>query len=371
MVNTIAWDRAPVVKLLGLDGETKFGVNTNGWPPPVNSKIEIIEDTMAPLSTTLAAAISTTSALTIQLTNPTYVHAGHMVLVDSELMLVDSANANGTVVLRKRGAGGTTAATHANAAAVTIEGISARPGSTPSIGYTTTTTQPYNWQQIMEEAVEAQDEAVGRNDYGVGNDPLDYNLAKLIGGSTQKGKKGPAGQMMILLGKMAYQSYIAQPSESEPYGIAGGLPNFITTHTTGTTSTELIRPTIHTQIRDIYDDGGMVDTMLTSTWGAEKVLQMYEGKVYTEISEERGGSIITWIRTPVCERLNIEVDWQCPATKSYLLDSSKVGYITIEPFHTTEFAKVDYNEKVGVKGIYSFMVANENSHAIITHSATL
>ena len=369
MVSMVAWTQAPVVKLLGLDGEKKF--RFQNWPPSVNSKIEIIEDTMAPLTTTLAAAITSTSALSAQLTNPTYVHSGHMLKIDSELVIVDTSNENGTVIFAQRGAGGTTAATHSNSAAVTIEGISKKPGDTPAVGYTTTTTQPYNWQQIMEEAVEAQDETMGVTDYGVGDDPLAYQLAKLIGGRTEIGGKGQAGQLLKLLGQMAYQSYIQQPSESNPRGIAGGLPYFITTNLTGDTSTELTRPTIHTQLRTIFNLGGMVDTILTSAWGAEKFLQMYEGKVYTEISEERGGSVITWIRTPVVERVNIEIDWQCPSTKTYLLDSSKVGYVTIDPFKTTNFAKTDYNEKVGVKGIYSFMVANETSHAIITHSSTL
>lgn len=371
MVSLVAWTQAPAVKLFGLEGETKFGVNTNGWPPPVNSKIEIIQDTMAPLTTTLAAAITTTGGLSIQITNPTYLHSGHMILCGSELMIVDSVNANGTVILAQRGAGGTTAATHANSAAVTIAGISKVPGDVPAVGYTTATTQPYNWQQIIEEAVEAQDEAVGRSDYGVGGDPLAYHLAKLIGGTTEIGGKGRAGQLLILLGKMAYQSYIQQPTESAPRGIAGGLPYFITTNTTGDSSTEFTRPQIHTMARTIADAGGMPDTLLTSSWGAEKILQMYEGKVYTEISEERGGSVINWIRTPSVERLNIEIDWQCPSTVTYMLDSTKIAYITVEPFKTTTFAKTDYNEKIGVKGIYSFMVANETSHGIITHSSTL
>ena len=66
--------------------------------------------------TTLGAAITTTTATTCTVASATNIVAGTMLLIDTEQVYVTSVS--GTTVTISRGANGTTAATHLNAAAV-------------------------------------------------------------------------------------------------------------------------------------------------------------------------------------------------------------------------------------------------------------
>jgi hypothetical protein len=70
-------------------------------------------------------------------------------------------------------------------------------------------------------------------------------------------------------------------------------------------------------------------------------------------------------------RIEILIDWMCPATKTYILDTDKVGWATIEPFKVTRMPALGSYTVDSVEGEYSFVVMNEKSHAIITHSDTL
>lgn len=73
------------------------------------------------LTTDLAAAIASTSATTLQVTsNPDNLPASFWLLVDDELMLVAAGGVNGTTWTIARGVEGTTAATHAQNAAVYV-----------------------------------------------------------------------------------------------------------------------------------------------------------------------------------------------------------------------------------------------------------
>jgi hypothetical protein len=357
---------APLIKRLPLNMESKLDMQH--WPPGASKKIEWIEDSMAPLSTTLSAAIGTTDGLSIQLTNPTYVHSGSVLQIENEYLIVSSADAGGTVTLAQRGAGGTTAATHADATAVYIRSIAKLTGDNYTIGYTTTMSLPFNYAQTMEESVQVNRDQTGVVDYGV-SDTKAYHLAKLIGGKTDVGSKGRAGQLILLLGYMAYYGKRQQPSDSQR-GMAGGLDTFITTNTAGATGTAMTKAQIHTALRTCYGNGAVPDLIVTSPWGAEKFAQMYEDKYFTEQSNEEGGRVINYITTPVAERVEVLVDWMCPTTKTYLLDSEKVGWSTIRPFYAEDKPSLGDYDVTSVLGEYSFCVCNETAHYVLTHSAS-
>lgn len=69
-------------------------------------------------SSTLGAAITTTTGTSVTLTTGHAVEAGHTLLIDSEQLYVSALSTNTATV--ERGVNGTTAATHLNAAAVSI-----------------------------------------------------------------------------------------------------------------------------------------------------------------------------------------------------------------------------------------------------------
>jgi hypothetical protein len=364
MIGFIDWTEAPLLKRLGLETEKRF--KFLNWPPGLSKKIEWLEDTMSPTADQLNGAIDA-SQTSIVVDNGQYFHMGHILEIDSEWMAVESVSTNTLTVARAQA--GTSAATHADNAVVTVRGIAQLTGANYTIGHTTTMTAPYNYVQTPEEGIRVNDDQQMATDYGVA-DTMAYHLAKLIGGRSEIGSRGKAGQLTLLLCDMAYHGKRQAPTETVR-GMAGGLSTFITTNLTGDTSTALSRPQIETQLRTIYTAGGKPDLIVTSPWGATKITSFYEGAVRTERSEQRGGSMIKYIDTPVLDNVEVMVDWRCPATKSYILDSEKVGWATIEPFAVRQFEPQGYYKVSSVKGDYSFIVQNEKAHSIITHSSTL
>lgn len=364
MIGFIDWTEAPLLKRLGLENEKKM--RFLNWPPGGAKKIEWLEDTLSPTADQLNGAIDA-SQTSIVVDNGQYFHAGHILECESEWLVVESVSGNTLTVTRAQA--GTSAATHADNTAVTVRGIAQLSGANYTIGHTTTMTAPYNYVQTPEEGIRVNDDQQMATDYGVA-DTMAYHLAKLIGGRSEIGSRGRAGQLTLLLCDMAYYGKRQQPTETVR-GMAGGLSTYITTNLTGDTSTALSRPTIETQLRTIFTAGGKPDLIVTSPWGATKITSFYEGLVRTERTEQRGGSTIKYIDTPVIDNVEVMVDWRCPTTKTYILDSEKVGWVTVNPFAVRQFEPQGYYQVSSVKGDYSFVVQNEEAHSIITHSSTL
>ncbi len=363
MIGFVEWTQAPLIKLLGLDNNKRFGIDP--WPPGASKKYEWLEDTLPAKADALNGAIDASQTV-IVVDNGYLFHEGHVLVVESEYMIVQSRANNVLTVTRAQG--GTSAATHADDVAVTIRGIAKKTGANYSIGPTTTMTVPYNYLQIMEESVRVNRDQQEATDYGVA-DTMAYHLSKLIGGEKSIGPKGRAGTMLLRLADMAYYGKRQAPSDTQE-GMSGGLKTYITTGLVGSSSTPFRREDFESELRRIYNLNGAAPTCITSAWGATKITGWYDKNVMQEASEERGGSVITWIRTPVFPRVDIEIDWMCPTTETYLLDTEKVGWVTARPFDVERKPSLGDYDVDSVLGEYGFVVMNEKVHSIITHSST-
>ncbi len=222
--------------------------------------------------------------------------------------------------------------------------------------------------QILESAYRVNEDQQIATDYGV-TDTMAYHLSKAIGGRAEVGSKGRAGSMTRDLCRIAYHDLRQAPSDTQA-GIAGGLRTFITTNTYGDTSTSLERSTIHKAVREVFEAGSSADLLVVSPYGAEIVSEMFEGSIRTERSETRGGSLITSLITPnSMGEIEVMIDPMCPGTEMWLLDSEKVGWMTVRPFTVKEKPSLGDYVVNSVLGEYSFMVADETSHALIEHTA--
>lgn len=364
MISMIEWSSAPLIKLLGLENEKRF--KFTDWPPGNSKKIEWLEDTLAPRQDALDGAISA-SATNIVVDNGEYFQEGHVIQIEDEYLYVSSRTGNTLVV--SRAYGGTSAATHADNTTIYIRTIAKKTGANYAIGHTTTTSNLFNYCQNVETAVRVNGDQKMSNDYGI-DDEMAYQIAKKIGGSAQVGEKGKAGELILMLAQTFYYGKRQLGSDTVA-GAMGGFDVYVSTNNSGATSTALTRDQIHTALRAIYNAGGEPDCIVTSPWGAEKITSMYEGSIRTERSEERGGSVIKYIDTPVKAGLEVVIDWMCPDTKSYVMDKAKVGWCTVRPFSPKDMPSLgDYDVK-SILGEYSFVVENEESHAILTHSSSL
>lgn len=363
-MDILEWTQVPLLKRLGWENEgSRF--KFENWPPGNAKKIEWPEDTLSGTSTTLASAINSTTATSITLTDGTLVHAGHVLVIDSEYFNV--TDRTGNVVTVTRGFAGTSAATHTNSTAVYIRTIAKTTGANYAIGHTTTVSVPFNYTQILEQSVQVNKDQEVATDYGV-TDTMAYHVGKLIGGTPEVGQKGRAGILPQMLQRIAYYGKRQAPSDSVA-GAAGGFTTFITTNSYGGTATALTRSTVHQAIRQIYTNGGEPDLLVCSPWGAELITSLYEDMIRTERSEERGGSVIKYIDTPVREGVELLVDYMCPNTDMWLLDSMRTGWVTVRPFKATQMPSLGDYEVISVLGEFSFVVEQETTHAKISHPA--
>jgi len=77
--------------------------------------------------------------------------------------------------------------------------------------------------------------------------------------------------------------------------------------------------------------------------------------------------------SPLGLNLAILVDRNCPTTSLYVLDESKLGYITIDDFFYEELGKTKDTAPGGfgqIVGEYGFVLAHEAAHAKIAGFST-
>ena len=59
------------------------------------------------------------------------------------------------------------------------------------------------------------------------------------------------------------------------------------------------------------------------------------------------------------------MDRWCPSSHAYILDSRKVGFYTLRPFHWKELGATGDSKKADLVGEFSMLVANDKAHGYI------
>ncbi len=356
MIGNIDWTEAPLLRLLGVNNESRFRLIN--WP---RTKVEWLEDTMSPRSTTAAEALDDSeTGVDVATGTGAYFKEGDVLLIDSELLYVSSVSTDTLTVIR--GFGGSTAAAHNTGKAITLATIARLEGADYDTGHTTSLTNPYNYTQILSEAVTVTGSEQVDEKYGI-NDTLAYNIAKLIGGGDGIGQKGKAGKLPILLQQTFYYGKRAAGSASTARAMSG-FNSYVTTNVTNAASAALTRKMIEDAMQACFLAGGSPETIVCNAWARRKISSFYEDFIRTERSEERGGSSITTIVTDFGE-LEVLFDRWCPTDHLYIIEKEKMGWITYRPFNIYDRASGgDYVIK-DVLGEYSFVLMNETAHARI------
>lgn len=357
VVHMIDWKEAPLLRLLGFGQENVRKFKLLNWP---STTVEWLEDTMSPFTDVMndSGGIND-STTTMTVTNGAYFRMGDVILVDSEKMMVTGVSGNDLTIVRSWGT--PAAAAHNDASTITILTRAMPEGATYTTGHSTVVSSNTNYTQIISQAASVSKTELAMTRYAV-DDSLDYEVAKLF---TDGGR---AGKLAQFLERTFYFGEKVQRSASV-YGSMGGFGTFVTTNVTALAGAALQRSDIHTKIRAIRDAGGDVDTIITGSWGVEKVTAMYDGYITMTQSESRGGSAITRVKTPHGE-VELVYDWMCPAGYMYFVNTAKVGWLPMRPFATTKIAEQGDYFVTDVVGEYSFVVANEKSHGIISGFST-
>ncbi len=354
LIRMIDWTEAPLLRRLGVDGQAKFDLIT------VGPKIEWSEDTMSPRSSTLASAY-TAGGGTIAVATGTgqYFRTGHILKIDNELMYVVSVSTDTITV--STAFGGTTNANHDSGATVKVSTIAKLEGANYTTGHTTTLNYPYNYTQILEEAVTVSGSEAKNPEYVA--DAMSRNIAKLIGGGSGMGSKGKAGVLAILLEQTFFDGKRAQGSDSASRAM-GGFNQYVTTNVTNLSSAALTRKHIEDEMQKCYLAGASPDLLVCGAWVKRKISSFYEKYITTERSEKRGGATITTIENDFGV-IEVMFDKWCPESELYVAEADRLGWVTYRPFQVIDKPSLgDYTVK-DVLGEYSFVLTNETAHARI------
>lgn len=355
MIHNIDPRDVPLIFYLGLSNQDKF--RFKDFP---STKVEWLEDTLSPTTDTLAEALDN-SETGVDVTDGTLYQPGTVFQVDDEKFWVSSVSSNTLTVIR--GWGSTSAVTHDNAATITILFTARLEGDESDDGHSTAVTAPYNYAQILHKEIKVSRTDRRVSKYGI-DDQYNYELMKIMGGSGGGGgKRGRAGELTIALEKTAFYGERLQGSGSVARAM-GGLDTFITTNTTDLSSAALDPKTLEDAIQDCWEAGGMPDVIVCNGWVKRKITSFFAGAVRTERSERMGGTVIESVETEF-GTLDLLLDRWCPSNKMYILQSDKVGWVTIDKFFEEKLAKTGDYTRGQVVGEYSFVVMNEEAHAII------
>jgi hypothetical protein len=356
LINMIDWTEAPLLNRLGVDNAKKFRLLN--WP---NTKVEWLEDTMSPTSSTIsdAGGISDSdTTMGVAAGTGQYFTEGDILKIENELVYVSARSTDSLTIVRAFG--GSTNASHADTTAIALVTKARLEGADYDTGHTTVVSAPYNHTQILSEAVLITGSEEVNPKYGI-SDTMAYNISKLIGGGDGLGSKGKAGKLAILLCKSFYYGKRA-PGSATTARAMGGFNQYVTTNVTDVASGALTLKHIEDKMQACYDAGGSPDTIITGSWGRRKISNFFKGAIRTERSEERGGAVITHIMTDFGE---LEVIWDkwCPTNELYIIDPAKMGWLTFRAFDLKDRASTgDYMVKE-VLGEFSFVLTNETSHA--------
>lgn len=341
---------APMVMALGgLDGASgKFRfVNGKG------KVMEWLEDTLLPLATTLNESATVTSTIaTLVVADGSIFQEGHIAKVNNELVWVSAVSTNTLTVTR--GVAGSTAATQASLAAISIVGMARLEGDdSDDIAFTDRTTGS-NATAIFHQEVKVSRTQQQLAQYGIA-DELNYQADKII------------PSLMRVIEKMTFESKAAAAGSATTPRIFGGMQAFITTNlVSGAT---LAQSQFENAILSAYTAGG------TGPWDAyinpanvQKVKNFYDSSNFLRVERGEGtvGMNVQTVITPFGD-VRLVMDRWAPTGTIFLVDPKHAGFVTYYPFTQEPLAKSGDYEKVEVVGEFSFCLRQNAAHALLTN----
>ncbi len=339
---------APFIELIGgLDGASgKFQFRNQG------KVVEWLEDTLTPLSGTLAQQSMTTATtvVTITVDDGDVFQPGHILLVGTEKMWVSAVS--GDVITVTRGFAGSTSATQASNAAYTIIGMARLEGDdSDPIGYTDITSNS-NYTQIFHKEIKVTGSEMAIDNYGF-TDPYQYQAAKAI------------PEMMRLIERTLQYGYRDAGSTTTPRTM-GGYQTFITSNLADGSS---ITPTkIEDALELAYNAGGGGEfAAVVNPATYQTIKAKYDTSAYVRYAPEqtRVGMLVDKIVTPF-GNVSFTVDrWQL-STLIPMLRLDNIGMLTLRPWQVEDLAKTGDARKTELVGEFTLCVRQDKSHALLT-----
>lgn len=344
-------DTPTLLALGGYDSaRTKFRIRENGY------KVELLEDEYDPLSTTANQGTTiTTNTTTLTVTDASIFQDGHVIMIDSEYMVVSASDTtNNTITVYSRSYGGTNA-THSTTATIEIVGMARLEGDDADYGPIVDITAPYNYTGIFQKGIKVSGSMQAISQYGI-SDEFSYQSNKAI------------PHLSRLMEKALFHGVRAAGTAAAPRSM-GGLGTFITTSTGNSVNAggALAKTDIDNLMEYIMLDGGMPDLFVCNPQIANDLRALIDSSSFVNLTQENtqfGMMPISRINTQYGSLRLVESRW-CPVSTAWMLDSRKIGFYTLRPFASKQLSVTGDSVKGEVVGEFTLLVANENAHGQI------
>lgn len=343
----------PLLARIGLDSaRQKFKVRQNGYT------IELLEDELDPLET--AADNGTTiadDALTFGVADASLFQDGHVILIDAEYMVVKSVNlADDEISVYSRAYGGTNGA-HAATAAIQIVGMARLEGDDADFGALTELAAPYNYTSIFQKAVQVSGTLQAISQHGI-DDEFMYQANKAV------------PHLLRLIERAAFHGVRSEGSAASPRSL-GGLGTFITQNSVDAGGA-ISKADVDALMEEIVMQGGYPDLLVMNPRVANDLRALLDNSAFVRVSQGENRLGVDAIERVVTQygELELVMDRWCPADSAYILQSERIGFYTLRPFHSYELARSGDSLKGEVVGEFSLLVANDKAHGVITGITT-
>jgi hypothetical protein len=321
-------------------------------------KAEWIEDELAGLVTTLASAIGDTATTQITIVSgdgadkfPPDVDTSNVVIrIDQEYMLVTGKSDD--VLTVTRGYGSTTKATHSSGAVVHIVSQMEHEGADGKQAVARARSRPSNYLQTFSRTVEVSGVQEAIKKLGGITSEVDYQIAQAM------------RQLALELEKTIVMGVKAQAGDgSSTFRTMGGLWAMITTSRTSD-SGSIDTAAIESDIRTIWDAGGVPRAIVTTGKLAQDIANLYADRIRTDVQTTIGGVNVTSIINPLGAGPIAIIPHRVVADgEYYMLDTARIALGYLRPFFMKELSDDGDADKRWIGGDYTLELMNEKAHA--------
>lgn len=359
------------------------GLNNLGTPCN-HTKYEWVEDELALFESKCGKTAGTASSVTptgdltnsqttfyVNFAEGEYFLAGHILKVDSELMVVTTAGTGADLVTAARGYGFSSAATHSAGATIEIVGRLHNEGGAATTDSYVVATLPYNHTQIWQQQFKLTSTEMAVDRYGNVNQ-LDYLEAKAL-----KHLMGLMERNFINGSRVERTTKAAIAATS---GSSGGLLDTTAAYIwaanrNNLSSAALTRNDVLDLLQEQFALVGveyMPTHIFLNSWLQRKMNSFFETYVRTDRTEEVGGARITSILTDYGE-IDLVLTPNVPAARMFFLH---VPFVGIGPLSRQEFQTVRLAQTTALAtefqltGEYTNQIKNPKCHGEIYGAST-
>lgn len=287
LVSIISPRDTPLIARFGLSASPPAGWKIVNWP---STAVECLEDELHPTSDALDGSITST-ATTITVDDQSVFHEGDVLLIGTEYVWVSARSASGQVLTVVRSFGGTTNATHADNATVTIVGNARLEGADTNDSSFMDIGSQKNWTQIFHEGVKVSRTAQKISQYGIAGE-FEYQQMKKTQDLLKK------MEIALVRGKLASGSGTTARA-------MGGLDYWINSAGGNTVSAggAVTQADFEDALELAYADGGMPRVAVVSPANMQVIKNFYDASSFLRVdrTETTVGMTIQTIVTPFGE----------------------------------------------------------------------